>query len=431
MMLLAAWPPHSAAAPMDPTPPPTAVSNLDWDVSFRDARRRTSSATAPSPTLAPHHQHQPYHQPQHRHTQSQSQSQHREHAHLIPRGEIAMSMHQTAHQGVPTTESQYLGAGTGAISHSDHHPPHHHHHHSSSFEYFTGNNHYMSSPPLQPHFPLGQYYSVQNTESSTSDATFPFAYTSPCSSTSDPMLPASTQATATTLYQDHHPQPLSLPQSHHDEKPSLGDALSPSAVATAAAPTSTRRRRENRYRNAPPGVLSRRRAQNRASQRAYRERKEQRIRDLEQLLREANTREETLAEAYVTLQAELDQLRPGASTSPPSSSQSPCRCGSSTVATTAASKAKSSTEHSPSLPPPPPAAPPPSLPPDSEAATAPVESSSAGPQLGPRAGIKVESAAASFDHLAAQVNHAAASVNLGGGVSYAMPLDMKGFPRQI
>ncbi|KIE02360.1 bZIP transcription factor, bZIP-1, partial [Metarhizium majus ARSEF 297] len=52
----------------------------------------------------------------------------------------------------------------------------------------------------------------------------------------------------------------------------------------------------------------RRRAQNRASQRAYRERKEQRIRDLEHLLQEAHRREETLTQAYLFLRTEYDRL---------------------------------------------------------------------------------------------------------------------------
>ncbi|KAG8418009.1 hypothetical protein J3458_005455 [Metarhizium acridum] len=52
----------------------------------------------------------------------------------------------------------------------------------------------------------------------------------------------------------------------------------------------------------------RRRAQNRASQRAYRERKEQRIRDLEQLLQEARRREETLTQAYLSLRTEYERV---------------------------------------------------------------------------------------------------------------------------
>jgi hypothetical protein len=62
------------------------------------------------------------------------------------------------------------------------------------------------------------------------------------------------------------------------------DAAAPGAAPAAAPPATkapAKRKRENRYKNAPPAVLSRRRAQNRASQRAYRERKDQRIRDLE------------------------------------------------------------------------------------------------------------------------------------------------------
>ncbi|KAI2623771.1 hypothetical protein GGS21DRAFT_332135 [Xylaria nigripes] len=63
-------------------------------------------------------------------------------------------------------------------------------------------------------------------------------------------------------------------------------------------------KRENRYKNAPPSVLSRRRAQNRASQRAYRERKDQRIKDLEVILSETQKKFESLQQAYAVLQAE-------------------------------------------------------------------------------------------------------------------------------
>lgn len=55
----------------------------------------------------------------------------------------------------------------------------------------------------------------------------------------------------------------------------------------------------------------RRRAQNRASQRAYRERKEHRIRHLESLLQEAALREQTLTSACLALQAEYERLRGG------------------------------------------------------------------------------------------------------------------------
>lgn len=53
----------------------------------------------------------------------------------------------------------------------------------------------------------------------------------------------------------------------------------------------------------------RRRAQNRASQRAYRERKDQRIKDLEQMLNDARARNDVLSHAYADLQAEYVRLK--------------------------------------------------------------------------------------------------------------------------
>lgn len=55
--------------------------------------------------------------------------------------------------------------------------------------------------------------------------------------------------------------------------------------------------------------MQRRRAQNRASQRAYRERKDQRIKDLEVLLTEAQQRNDVLSQAYGALQAEYLRLK--------------------------------------------------------------------------------------------------------------------------
>lgn len=62
------------------------------------------------------------------------------------------------------------------------------------------------------------------------------------------------------------------------------------------------------------GVAQRRRAQNRASQRAYRERKDQRIKDLEQMLSDARARNDVLSQAYAELHAEYVKLK---SPSPP------------------------------------------------------------------------------------------------------------------
>jgi hypothetical protein len=60
----------------------------------------------------------------------------------------------------------------------------------------------------------------------------------------------------------------------------------------------------------------RRRAQNRASQRAYRERKDQRIKDLEQMLNDAKQRNEVLSQAYAALHAEYVALRASQITDP-------------------------------------------------------------------------------------------------------------------
>ncbi|QPG98403.1 hypothetical protein C2857_007574 [Epichloe festucae Fl1] len=68
------------------------------------------------------------------------------------------------------------------------------------------------------------------------------------------------------------------------------------------------RSRENNYHDALLSGLNRRRAQNRASQRAYRQRKEQRIRDLEQLLQESEKREAALIHSFFFLQEKHRQL---------------------------------------------------------------------------------------------------------------------------
>ncbi|KAH8749551.1 hypothetical protein F5883DRAFT_231282 [Diaporthe sp. PMI_573] len=78
---------------------------------------------------------------------------------------------------------------------------------------------------------------------------------------------------------------------------------------TSATKPAAKRKRENRYKNAPPSVLSRRRAQNRASQRAYRQRKDQGIKDLEQMLKDAKARNDALSQAYADLQAKYLKLK--------------------------------------------------------------------------------------------------------------------------
>ncbi|KAI1165613.1 hypothetical protein F5B18DRAFT_159586 [Nemania serpens] len=69
-----------------------------------------------------------------------------------------------------------------------------------------------------------------------------------------------------------------------------------------------KRKRENRYKNAPPSVITRRRAQNRASQRAYRERKDQRIKDLEIVINETQEKNEALAQQIELLKTANSML---------------------------------------------------------------------------------------------------------------------------
>ncbi|KAI1200807.1 hypothetical protein F5X97DRAFT_321016 [Nemania serpens] len=82
------------------------------------------------------------------------------------------------------------------------------------------------------------------------------------------------------------------------------EAIDPQSQAENQEPAAKpKRKRENRYKNAPPSVISRRRAQNRASQRAYRERKDQRIKDLELVLRETEKKNEALGQQVEMLKS--------------------------------------------------------------------------------------------------------------------------------
>ncbi|KAH6631027.1 hypothetical protein B0J18DRAFT_408176 [Chaetomium sp. MPI-SDFR-AT-0129] len=107
------------------------------------------------------------------------------------------------------------------------------------------------------------------------------------------------------------------PNNSSYDRGSVGDSRYPSpgqdenepAESSEQQKPAAKRKRENRYKNAPPAVLSRRRAQNRASQRAYRERKDQRIKDLEQMLSDAKQRNDVLSQAYASLHAEYLNLK--------------------------------------------------------------------------------------------------------------------------
>ncbi|OHE94025.1 bZIP transcription factor [Colletotrichum orchidophilum] len=103
---------------------------------------------------------------------------------------------------------------------------------------------------------------------------------------------------------DHniYPSPMSSSRDTASPQPIMDDK-----PGTTKGPA--KRKRENRYKNAPPSVLSRRRAQNRASQRAYRERKDQRIKDLEVMLSDQKQKNDSLGQAYSALHAEFLKLR--------------------------------------------------------------------------------------------------------------------------
>ncbi|PON27764.1 hypothetical protein TGAM01_v203531 [Trichoderma gamsii] len=68
-------------------------------------------------------------------------------------------------------------------------------------------------------------------------------------------------------------------------------------------------KRKARSKNASPAARTRRRAQNRVSQRIYRERKAKRILELEQSLIDARGKLETLKRAFDTLDAENSLLK--------------------------------------------------------------------------------------------------------------------------
>ncbi|KAL3305418.1 bZIP transcription factor [Colletotrichum asianum] len=124
--------------------------------------------------------------------------------------------------------------------------------------------------------------------------------TSPIISNFDMTFVPDFNTTETSIY----PSPMSSQRDTESPQP----ASDPKAAATTAKPPA-KRKRENRYKNAPPSVLSRRRAQNRASQRAYRERKDQRIKDLEVMLSEQKQKNDSLSQAYSALHAEYLKLR--------------------------------------------------------------------------------------------------------------------------
>ncbi|KAI3326210.1 hypothetical protein HD806DRAFT_439704 [Xylariaceae sp. AK1471] len=117
----------------------------------------------------------------------------------------------------------------------------------------------------------------------------------------------STALSPVTSVTSPHEFPFSNEYPSPEQTEGATDTNQPESEDLAA--TKPKRKRENRYKNAPPSVLSRRRAQNRASQRAYRERKDQRIKDLEVIISETQKKNEALTQAYASLQTELETLK--------------------------------------------------------------------------------------------------------------------------
>ncbi|KAI1325148.1 hypothetical protein F5Y16DRAFT_378954 [Xylariaceae sp. FL0255] len=110
----------------------------------------------------------------------------------------------------------------------------------------------------------------------------------------DSLYPSSVGPSPSDSSQDHL-------TAHEDENRGIDTEEQPNPSSKPPP----KRKRENRYKNAPPSVLSRRRAQNRQSQRAYRERKDQRIKDLEGRLEEVQQQNDSLTLLCTNLQTEL------------------------------------------------------------------------------------------------------------------------------
>ncbi|KAF9882457.1 hypothetical protein CkaCkLH20_00493 [Colletotrichum karsti] len=86
---------------------------------------------------------------------------------------------------------------------------------------------------------------------------------------------------------------------------------STSAGESLADKVSSKGRRSNRYKNCSETVLSKRRAQNRANQRAYRKRKEQRLEELQHQIDDMAQKNDALCCAYRLLANECCRLRAG------------------------------------------------------------------------------------------------------------------------
>ncbi|EFQ34069.1 uncharacterized protein GLRG_09213 [Colletotrichum graminicola M1.001] len=87
------------------------------------------------------------------------------------------------------------------------------------------------------------------------------------------------------------------------------DGNSTTSASEDPSQSAQKGRRANRYKNCSETVLSKRRAQNRANQRAYRKRKEQRLEELQQQLDDMSQKNDALCCAYRLLASECSRLR--------------------------------------------------------------------------------------------------------------------------
>ncbi|KAK1477214.1 hypothetical protein CCUS01_05032 [Colletotrichum cuscutae] len=112
--------------------------------------------------------------------------------------------------------------------------------------------------------------------------------------------------TPTSLWSSPHSPTSSI--DHSKAEDSHDDAHSPTSGSEEFSKPQ-KGRRGNRYKNCSESVLSKRRAQNRANQRAYRKRKESRLEELQAQIQDMSQKNDALCCAYRLLANECYRLR--------------------------------------------------------------------------------------------------------------------------
>ncbi|KAF4778834.1 hypothetical protein HER10_EVM0011209 [Colletotrichum scovillei] len=112
--------------------------------------------------------------------------------------------------------------------------------------------------------------------------------------------------TPTSLWSSPHSPTSSI--DHSKAEDSHDDAHSPTSGSEESSKLQ-KGRRGNRYKNCSESVLSKRRAQNRANQRAYRKRKESRLEELQAQIQDMSQKNDALCCAYRLLANECYRLR--------------------------------------------------------------------------------------------------------------------------